>query len=128
MSHARERDLSRVGNNHFCALLERLFYTCGGHRVALSHIGADAEKHVRFVHVREGVGHSSAADGGRQTGDRGGVSSTATIINLIRSESRTNKFLHRISRLVRRASGSDAVYCMAAVFLLHFTKTLGGAV
>ena len=128
MRHTRKWYFARVSNNHFRAPLERLFDARGGHRMTLSHIGADAEKHVRFVHVREGVGHSSAADGGRQTGDRRGVSSTATIINLIRSESRTNKFLHRISRLVRRASRSDAVYCMAAVFLLHFTKTLGGVV
>ena len=92
----------------------------GGHRMALGHVGANTENDIGFVHIGEGIGHSSAADGSRQTGDCGRVSSTAAVVNLIGPEAGAYEFLHCVGCLVWCPPGSHTTNCMSPMFFENF--------
>jgi hypothetical protein len=60
------------------------------------HIRTDKEKLFRFCHFRKGICHSPGTECDRQTGDRGGVSSTSAVIYVVCSDHRTKEFLHLV--------------------------------
>src|ERR1700704_1863763 len=96
--------------------------------MALGHVRADAENHVRFRHIRERIGHGSSADGGRQTDDRGAVSSPATVVYVMRAEAGADELLHGVGRLVRGATARDAINAAPAVLFQSTTEALRGDV
>ena len=100
----------------------------GGHRMALGHVGANTENDIGFVHIGERIGHSSAADGSRQPGDGGSVSSSTAVIDLIGAKTGSDKFLHRVSCLRGCAAGGYTIYGMTTVLLHHFFESFGSAV
>ena len=75
----------------------------GRDRVALRHVHSDAKYHIGLFHILQRVRHRPSTDGGCQTGNRGSVSSTATVIDLIRAESGANELLHQIVLFIRAA-------------------------
>ena len=128
IGHVREIDFARVGDDHLGPALEGLFDPGRGHGVALGHVGADAEDQVGFVHVGEGVRHGTASDRGCQTGNRGRVSGTATVVYVVGAVAPANELLEAVVGLRRRAAGGDAVDGVATVLGEHLGKALGGAV
>src|SRR5262249_51722698 len=93
-----------------------------GDRMTLGHVRAGAENHVRFRHIRERIGHSSSADGGRQTDDRGAVSSPAAVIDLLRPEAGATERLHRVGRLVWSPPAGDAINAASAILCQSAAK------
>ena len=112
-----ERDASWIDDDHLRALAQRFLEAGCSDRVALCHVRADAEDHIRLLHVDERVRHRTTTDRGRQTGDRRSVSSTAAVVNLMRPEAGTDELLHRVGGLGRSATRSDAVDAGRAVVL-----------
>ena len=93
--------------------------------VALGHVGADCKDGVGLLHIHQRVGHCASSDLGRQTGDRGSVSSTRAVIDMMRPEAGSDEFLHRVGRFVRSAAGGDTEDTMATVFLFGLGETFG---
>ncbi len=109
-----QADLARVGDDHLRAAGERLLQARRGDGVALGHVRPDGEDDIGLLHVGERVAHRAASDRGCQTGNRGSVSGSTTVVYVVRPVAGADELLHRVGGLVRRAPGGDAVDRMVA--------------
>ena len=66
----------------------------------LSRVGPDNKQTLYIFNFVNGVRHRSAAEGGRQPGDRRGVSETGAVINIVRADHRAREFLQEIVFLI----------------------------
>ncbi len=89
-----QADTPGVGDNQLGPPGDGLLQASGGDRVTFGHIGADTEDDIGLFHVDQGVRHGSAANRGCQTGNRGGVSRPATVVDIVGAKPRPHEFLH----------------------------------
>ena len=61
--------------------------------VGLGGVGADGEDGLRVRDLVDGIGHCAAAESRGQTGHRGAVSETRTVIDVVRLHHRSREFL-----------------------------------
>ena len=123
-----EASSAGVGDDEFCAFSKGFFETRRGDGVALGHVGADGEDGVGLVHVLERIGHCASSDLSGQTGHGGSVSGSTTVIDMVRSEARSNKLLHGIGGFVRGATGGDSEDGMSAIFCARVGKAFGSGI
>ena len=76
--------------------------------MCLRHVGSDKKKQPCILEFAEGVGHRAGAEGGCQTGNRRGVSSSRTVINIVRTNRAPEKFLHIIRIFVDASRTADS--------------------
>ena len=70
-------------------------------------IRTDDEKQVGMgCHIVHRVGHGTRAKGGRQTGDRAGVSETGAVVDVIRPDDLPRQFIHEVVFLIGAFGGS----------------------
>jgi hypothetical protein len=60
--------------------------------VRLGHVRADHEDDFGVLEFTNAVGHCARTEAGRQTGDRGGVSCSGTVIDIVGLDHRPGEF------------------------------------
>lgn len=113
----------RVNNDELCAIKYGIFKESGGHRMGLGHICPYTEEHPGLAKLSKRIGHCAGTKRCRQTGDRWSVSGPGTVIYVIRSDHRTEEFLHLIGIFVQAAGATNPCYGVRAMlrdYLLEF--------
>ena len=93
-------NLTGVSYNEPSALTCRLSHFHANDGVSLSGVGADSQDTTGITNITDGVGHRPAAECCDQTGHRGGMSETGTVVNIIGAQYRPGKFLNDIVLLI----------------------------
>ena len=76
----------------------------------LGHVGTDAEEHPGSAELFKGICHGPGTERSRQTGDCRSVSGPGTVIDIISSYDRPEKFLHLVRIFIDTAGATDAGY------------------
>ena len=98
---ARQVDRTRVRDDEFGAFANGAANACADDGVLFRRVRSDHQDRFGLLQIRDAVRHRARAEGGGQTGHRGGVSEPGTVIDVVRPHHRAREFLNEIVLLVR---------------------------
>ena len=100
---ADETNLTGIGDNQRSPFSHRVLHFESDDRMGGGSVGTNGENAGSLTDFYNRVGHCSATEGGGQTGHRGAMSETGTVIDIIRPQHRPREFLDNIVVLVSTA-------------------------
>src|SRR3972149_11291853 len=93
--------------------------------MGLRRVGADDPYQRRALQLRDRVAHRPPSYHDRQTGDRGGVSGTGAVIDVVGADNRAGELLEQVVRLADGAGGGPQAEGVRAVTLLYVAEAGG---
>ncbi len=125
--------VARVDADQLGAVVHRPLHIFEGDRMVFSRVGTDAEDDIRMLDVVPVVGHCTTTEGGRQTGNRSGVSYSRLVFEVADPHG-AGKFAHQVAFLIIQGGGAehrhpfvavDDVFLAVALFGLHEIAVAG---
>src|SRR3989304_2414305 len=105
LRQTRQLDVARVGDDEARAVSHRLLDAQRDDGMRLSRVGADDHYQRRPLQLRDRVAHRPPSYHDRQTGDRGSVSGTSAVIDVVGADNRAGELLEQVVRLADGAGG-----------------------
>src|SRR4030066_625030 len=96
MSIVTEIDFPGIGYNEFGSVAYCFLYIVSNDRMCISGVTTDDQDAIGSFDFAHGIGHSTAAETGGQTGHRGRMSETGTVVYVICLHDHTSEFLCHI--------------------------------
>ena len=91
--------------------------------MVLSSVGPDHEKATHILDFINGISHCSAAERGHQTGDRGGVSETGAVVDIVGTNHHPSKLLHEVIFLIGALSGREKSNAVRTLLILDLRES-----
>ncbi len=89
-------DRPRIGHRQLGAPADRLLHLHGDDRVGFGGVGSRDVEKIGVSNLRDRVGHGPGSERGHQTGDRGSVSRSGALMDIVRLKRRPRHLLHQV--------------------------------
>ena len=98
-------DLPGIDDDQFRAVSDSALHAQRNDRMGFGRVRSRDEEKVSPGQLLDGVRHGTLANHDRHTGDRGSVSGTGTVIDIVCTDTYSREFLHEVIRFGHGSRG-----------------------